>query len=364
MTPVKRALLVDDTAAHLRRQIGAGAFSGELPSCRQLARSLQVSVPTVLLALERLTDEGLLLRGKSRRPYQLAAQPGKPSKVDQRRRLILVISAKPLGEFEANSRAAVDRVMSDCMQHGWEFQHRLIPYSDARRSSPRWDEMLDDIRPSMLVALAGNKVLAEWAVRRGVPTLFVGGVPGEHAVTAIGVSLRDRLEVAIDSLLRLGHRHICLPICGLQEYFIQAMRQQLEEALAARGIPFVPMYHAPGTPHRSPTAMVSLLGKVFAARVPTAIILVEWIDFVSASALLAKHGLAFGKDVVGVVLTYEPHLEWFQPRPAHFRLPLQRLQRTLSEWLKNPNAPRFRKGGLMLQPCRFYEGDAFRGPAA
>ncbi|MFD0893053.1 GntR family transcriptional regulator [Luteolibacter ambystomatis] len=359
---MKRALLVEDTATHLRRQIASGAFSSELPPCRELAKSLQVSVPTLLSALERLAEEGLVVRGKPRRPYRLGSEAKTPAKPAARRKVILLISPKPIGEFESSSRSGVDRVMLECVRHGWEFHHRIIPYADATRSSPRWDEVLDEVRPTQLVALAGNKVLAEWASRRGMPTLFVGGAPANTPVVAVGVSLRARLESALDKLLALGHRHICMPVCGLQDYLSEPVRTQFADALAARNIPFVPNYHVPTSPTRNPTTIPSLLAKVFNARIPSAMVFVEWIDFVATAALLANRGLAFGRDIVGVVLTYDSHIEWFQPRPAHFRLPLQRLERILGEWLKNPAAPRFRKGGLMLQPFRFYEGDAFRGP--
>ncbi|MGC4013041.1 MAG: GntR family transcriptional regulator [Luteolibacter sp.] len=359
---MKRALLVEETTVHLRRQIASGGFASELPSCRELAKSLQVSVPTVLSALERLVEEELVIRGKPRRPYRLGAAARTSIKSTPRRPVILVISPKPVGEFDANSRSAVDRVMLECVQHGWEFQHRLMVYAGATRPSPRWDEILDEVRPTQMVALAGNEVLAEWAAQRGVPTLFVGGAPGKTPVVAIGVSLRARVEGALEKLLALGHRHICMPVCGLQDYLTEPVRRQFADTLATKGIPFVPTYHVPVSPSRGPTVVPSLLLKIFAARIPTAMIFVEWIDFVSTSALLANRGLAFGRDVMGIVLTYDSQLEWFHPRPAHFRLPLQRLERILAEWLKNPGAPRFRKGGLMLQPCRFYDGDSFRGP--
>lgn len=362
MTPVKRALLVEETASHLRRQVASGVFSSELPPCRELAKSLQVSVPTLLSALERLTEEGLVVRGKPRRPYRLGSEARAAAKPATRRKIILLISPKPIGEFESSSRSGVDRVMLECVRHGWEFQHRILSYADASRPSPRWDEILNEIRPTQLVALAGNKVLAEWITRRGVPALFIGGAPANTPVVAIGVSLRARLEAALEKLLALGHRHICMPVCGLQDYLTAPVRTQFATTLAAGNIPFVPNYHVPISPTRSPSAVPSLLSKVFAARIPTAMVFVEWIDFVSTAALLANRGLAFGRDVAAIVLTYDNQLEWFHPRPAHFRLPLQRLERILGEWLKNPTAPRFRKGGLMLQPFRFYEGDAFPGP--
>jgi len=366
MVPVKRSLLLEETVSHLRQAISAGDFPRELPACRTLAKALQVSVPTLLAALEILVAEGLVSRGKPRQPYRLTASRAElPVGMDRTdRRCILLISAKPLGEFDSNTRATVDRLIVDSMRRSWEFQHRIVPYGEARRPSPRWDELLDEIRPTHLVALAGNLVLAEWAEKRGVPTLFIGGVPGETTVTAIGVSLKDRLEQALEMLLAQGHRYITLPICGLQEYFIHTLREVTATALASRGIPFVPTYHTPARVIRSQTGMKSLLPNVLAARAPTALIFVEWIDFVASIGLLAERGLVFGRDVTAVILTHDPQLEWFEPQPAYFRLPVRKLERILGEWLKNPRAPRFRKGGLMLLPCRFHEGGAFRGPVA
>lgn len=362
MIPVKRALLLEDTVAHLRRELHAGSFLDELPSCRELAASLQVSVPTVLAALDQLAEEGILEKGKPRRPYRVAANTSSISPFTVERRRILVISYKPLGEYDSNSRAAVDRIMLDAMRQGWEFQHRIVSYHGARHPSTRWDDLVDEIRPTQLIALGGTLVLAEWATRRKLPTLFVGGVPGDTPVIAIGVSLKQRLAEALERLLNLGHRHICMPMSGLEDYFVANMHQTFRSCLESRGIPFVPTYHTPLAPRGNRKAAASLISSVIAAREPTAMIFIEWIDFVSAIGQLAEHGLALGRDVVGVILTHDPQLESFYPEPASFRLPLPRLERILGEWMKNPNAPRFRKGGLMLQPSQFHAGGAFLPP--
>lgn len=362
MIPVKRALLSDETCVHLRQEIAAGTFVGELPSCRELALSLQVSVPTILTVLDQLASEGVIEKGKPRRPYRVVENAALSFPPLHERRRILVISYKPLGEYDSNSRAAVDRIMLDAMRQGWEFQHRIVAYHGSKQPSARWDDLIDEIRPTQLIALGGTLVLAEWAARRNIPTLFVGGVPGETPVVAIGVSLKQRLAEALERLLDLGHRHICMPMTGLEDYFVAKMHQTLRASLEQRGIPFVPTYHAPLAPRGNRKAATSLISSVIAAREPTAMIFIEWIDFISAVGLLAEHGLTLGRDVVGVILTHDPQLESFHPEPASFRLPLQRLERTLSEWMKNPNAPRFRKGGLMLQPSQFHEGEAFHPP--
>lgn len=355
MPPVQRPLLLDETVTHLRREIADGTFGEELPACRHLSAALQVSVPTVLAALERLAAEGLLERGKPRRPYRVAAGAAQAAEAGERR-CVLLLSSKPLGEFDANSRSAIDRLIETAMRRGWEFQHRMLAYSGVRHPNRRWDEVLESVRPTHIVALAGTQVLAEWASEHGIPTLFIGGVPGSTSVTAIGVSLRERLEEALDVLIARGHHHISMPVCGVQESLVANIRTAFELKMRARGIPFVPNYHTPAETVRTRDSIRHMLANVIDARMPSAIVFIEWIDFVAAIGLLAEHGLFFGRDVTAVILTYDPQIEWFQPQPAHFVLPLRRLERVLNEWLMNPRAPRFRKGGLMLQHCDFHEG--------
>ncbi len=60
LLPVRRVLLADVTASHLRGHLHAGVFPGMLLSERDLSALLGVSRPTLRKALKQLEDEGWL----------------------------------------------------------------------------------------------------------------------------------------------------------------------------------------------------------------------------------------------------------------------------------------------------------------
>ncbi len=107
MKPLQRVSMADRVVTHLKGEITSGSITDEMPSCRDLARRLGVSPPTVVAALAKLTGEGWLNQRGGNRPYQVV--PHRRAMGDQRHRLLL-LSTSPPPPPPPDTRAAVERL--------------------------------------------------------------------------------------------------------------------------------------------------------------------------------------------------------------------------------------------------------------
>jgi DNA-binding LacI/PurR family transcriptional regulator len=361
MKALERSRLADTVAATIRDEIDRGRISEELPSCRDLAMGLGVSLPTVLVALQQLATEGLLVAGKPRRPYRLTVRPEHGPLSEKR---LLILYPRWIGGLKSVTRDTVDRLHLKCAEEGWDVQIRILDYSNASRPGRRWDELLGKERPTRLVAVMGTPVLARWAKESGIQALFIGGSPGDSMVPSLGISLSACVRRLLPNLLNRGHRNFCLPICGYTELYVEALRGVCREALEDRGLTFVPAYHAPFRAQGGGEAIRAALRPVFATRPPSALIFTGLKDYLATMGMLHEYRLIPGKDVSITVLTHEDPLDWMDPQPGHFILPSNKLWQLVRNWLKAPAAPRFNAGAILLPATYMPESDTPSGGAS
>lgn len=360
MKALERSGLADQVAATLRHEIECGRISEELPSCRNLATGLGVSLPTVLAALKQLAAEGLVMGGKPRRPYRLVVRPEQGPLSKKR---LLILNPRTIGGMRSVTRDTMERLHRQCAEEGWDVQIRILDYSNATRPGRRWDEILEKERPTHVVAVMGTPVLAHWARGRGVPIIFVGGSPGDSTVPSLGISLSACVRRLLPNLLDRGHRNFCLPICGYPEVYVEALRQVCQEALEERGLTFVPAYHAPFRTTSGGESVRAALRAVFATRPPTALIFTGLNHYLASLGMLHENRLIPGKDVSITVLTHEDPVDWMDPQPAHFVLPSGRVWQLLRSWLKAPETPRFNVGAILLPATYIPESRSTTGGA-
>lgn len=345
MKPVERSRLAEDVAAMLAGEIDRGRMSAELPSCRDLAAGLGLSPPTVLAALKLLAEEGRIVAGKARRPYRVAVRSGHAAPTRKR---LLILYPRSVGGMKSVTRETMERLHLRCTEEGWEVQIRVLDFDNASRPGRRWDELLEKERPTHLVAVMGTPLLARWARERGMHVLFIGGSPGDSTVPSLGISLSDCVRGLLPDLINRGHTNFSLPICGYTEVYVEALRRACREKLEERGRTFVPAYHTPVQAQGGGEAVRAALRGVFSTRPPTALIFTGLKDYLAALGILHEHRLTPGKDVSITVLTHEDPLDWMNPRPAYFVIPVAKLWQLIRSWLKGPAAPRFNAGPILL----------------
>jgi DNA-binding LacI/PurR family transcriptional regulator len=315
--------------------LSSGVWKGLLPSLKDLARALGFSPPVVTAALRRLAARRLVASPGPRRRYRiLSTEPAvvKAPRGAEGRRLLLLTQTGP-DRWDESQRRVVMEILDDAAADGWACARETTDFLAARTSLKTWDRLLTLHRPTHVVAIQGTRVLAEWAARNNLRVAFIGGQQVEPRLAAgIGIRLSDILGHCIGHLMGLGHRRILLPTWGGLRQLPDFCARELGKALGmdpARLLGEGWVFGAPATEladHRA-----RLLRHLRRLR-PTAVVTVDWRDYLVASQCLEDEGLRVPGDVSLAVLNHGPEVDWVRPAPAHYRIAQDYFAREVRAW--------------------------------
>jgi DNA-binding Lrp family transcriptional regulator len=360
MKALKKPTAVEMAADALREELRAGNWDERVPGTRVLAARLGVSAPTVAAALNHLADEGLLKAAGPRRAYRVLGKPGaarRRRKGTQPRELLILVPGE-FGQLVEGTRRLLEMLMRRVVERGWLVRHQVVDFLHVKRPQAAWDRRILVEEGTKVVAVYGGVALAEWARRRGLHILFVGGGSVEFPVAKIAVSSARMAEEVMGRLTALGHRRIVMPLCDRTEEFKDKLRNVTRQAVETAGVAYVPGYHNPESVYATPEVILRILEKVFAQRAPTALVLIDWKEAVRTACFLAERGLRVPRDVSLAVLSDSVTAEWFHPKLCRFRFPERRMVLEVVKWLEEkPGSER----GASLSGI-YLEGDSIGPP--
>jgi len=335
----RRLTAIDQAELGIEQAIAKGDWTGLLPSYKTLSELLGFSVPTIALAAGRLSERGVLMPAGARRRFRIA--PGKvrrtrrglaaPAAEPERR--LLILSPSEEEHWDDNQRRVVLETLGSALEDGWGCAKECDDFLRAREPLKRWDKLLLRHRPTHLLAIQGTRALADWARSHRLKLAFIGGVmlkPGEGA--SLGVHLGPLLRHACGELLSRGHRRLLLPYWGGLASLAEKAAGIIGEATGvdpARLIADGTVFAAPpGTPREHRERLLRHLERTGA----TALIVVDWRDFLVAWEALRARGLRVPRDVSIVVLNPGAETGWFTPTPAHYRIPQGHFAAEVRQW--------------------------------
>ena len=281
MRKVSKASAADHAAAVLQDECLAGRWRDRLPGVRVLAGLLGVSAPTVAEALAKLTARGVLISAGPRRAFRLAETPPRFATHEHPRRL-LILTPDELWTLDDATRGVIESLRETVVANGWEEDIQVIDYRHAKRVDRRWNHLIRADENTSVVAVFGRPALAEWARRRKLRVMFLGGVMGNVAVPMIGVKTSGMAARVLSRLTALGHHRIVFPLIGNSEPFNGSLRDATRAALEAVGHSYVPRQHNPESAYLDPDVISQLMEPVLARNPPTAV--VKWLESESPPA--------------------------------------------------------------------------------
>ena len=335
----RRLSAIDQAELGIEQAIAKGEWTGLLPSYKTLSQLLGFSVPTIALAAARLSERGVLEAAGARRRFRIARGKARRRRATgetpagEPKRRLLILSPSPEGAWDDNQRRVVLETMASALEDGWGCAKDTDDFLRAREPLKRWDKLLLRHRPTHLLAIQGTRALADWAKANRLKIAFIGG----HALkpaegVSIGVHLAPLLRHTCRELARLGHRRVLLPYWGelaaLADHAAGILGEELgvdPARLLADGAVFAA---PPGTPREHRGRLLRHLDKVK----PTALVLVDWRDFLVAWDCLRERGLRSPEDLSLIVLNPGAETEWFSPLPAHYRIPQGHFAAEVREW--------------------------------
>lgn len=335
MKAIKRNTIVDRTELALRESLLNGQWSDRLPGVRVLAKLLEVSPLTVSAAVSRLVADGWLQHDGSRKRMRLDIVQLR-ERVRQRpaqRRLLFVT---PEEQSTGNSTAliVISELHQELFHEGWDVRHRMLPYEPAEVAWQVWDRCLEQEKPDLFAVWGAPPSVCDWALARGAKLVLFGGVQGATPLPMLGVQTSRMVDRAMDELLARGHRVVVMPMWARVDTFRQRMAEVMSAKLAAVGAAFVADDHLPSAPYNHPEAMYETMVDLWHRVRPTALVMIDWREFVLVSCFLRDQGISIPDDVSVVLLSNHTSMECFRPRLAHFEYPVTRMSQTLADWAR------------------------------
>lgn len=338
MEPVARNSLVDAVEVRLLEELTKGTWEDELPGVRVLCTRFKVSVPTMSAALKRMIDRGVLEnRGVRRRLGINVAKIGLQSTTtgdDGEKKRLLIVNHHPLNLVANSTRTVLEVFQTEMANSNWTVSYEVMDFFNAKQPRRSWDEVLRSVQPDAIIGVFGRPVLAEWAVKHKKRILFLGGVPADSGVPVYAVRAGDMLRDAIRRMLQAGHKKFFLPLCERAEPFSDSLIGVMQEELTAAGVPFVPRIHAPCLAYSGPEVLWRMAETAWQSFQPTAWIILDWREMVTAASFFHENGIFVPKDVSVILLNDEATAEWHRPALCRFTIPVDKLARGMVKWVE------------------------------
>ena len=337
MKPVLKSSAQELAAAAIREEICAGRWDDRLPGARVLAQRMGLSPPTVAGALSILAAEGWLAKPGERHAYRVVKKRraktagSSPSKSKR----LLILTHEEAALLTETSRKILELLREAATKKGWIVESQVVDFLHAKRAKNQWDRLIQTDPDTSVIALYGRTALAEWAIRRKVRMLFLGGVTNGLPVPMVGVRSSQLAEVAFERLAALGHWRIVFPLCDRAESFKAPLRELTRKAVESTGNTYVPSYHNPESDYLKPDVTWRMVESAFATRPPSAFIFLDWKELVTTICYLSSRKLRVPDDVSLVLLNDQMEAAWFHPPLSRFQFPQQKLVRTMISWLEN-----------------------------
>lgn len=328
MNSFRRLSSIDQAEAAIEQALAEGRWQETLPSYQNLAKMLDLSTPTAAKAVTRLVERGLLISPGPRQRFRIARKRmgtarsrGTADAIRKPRRHLLILSPNKPEEWDMGQRQVVLETLQQAIADGWECSQETVDFMRAGTIPKRWDNLLIHHHATHLFAIQGTRQLAQWARSKGLKVAFVGGhtlKPAEG--TSLGIHLSDQLGHCVRHLQALGHRRILLPYWGDVTGFAAFAAKVLGENLRLDPARLIEEGCVFGVPHTTPDEHRDRRSRHLRKLGPTAVITVDWHDYLVATQCAAAAGLRIPKDLSLAVLIPSPDTEWALPRPAHYRI--------------------------------------------
>lgn len=298
----------EQVAGHLRSEILAGRWTGELPGEDRLGAELNVNHTTVGAAIRQLENEGLLVNRGAGRPRGIRIPKN---------------AAAPSLRIAILLYEGIDRKLGYMV----DLQHRLIEAGhrpaippkalvDLKMDVKRIASLVDKTKADAWVIQSGSTEVLEWFSRQGVPAFAFAGRRRGVNIAGSGPDKVPALRGAVRRLFELGHRRIVMlareerrkPSPGQVE---RSFIQELESLGIATGSFNLPDWND------TKDGLYRLLDSLFRHTPPTALIIDEVPLYLAVELHLARLGLLAPEGVSLLCLDPSPMFRWHRPSVAH-----------------------------------------------
>jgi LacI family transcriptional regulator len=211
----QRTTLSEDVLRILRVHLYSGRWRGYLPGERTLSEELQVSRPTLRLALNVLEREGWLkvVHGRRRQILDIHPRQLPPA----RRNVIAVLSPQALESVPPFALYWIDAVRSNLAKSGYQLEF----HASASCASQHPDRVLESLvqgePASLWILFMAPRLVQEWFADRQISCLVTGSCEAGIELPSIDTNYRAACRHAAGLFHARGHSRLALviPATGL-----------------------------------------------------------------------------------------------------------------------------------------------------
>jgi DNA-binding LacI/PurR family transcriptional regulator len=337
--PVEKDSRVIQAELALRRNLRAGSWGTYMPGIRALATTFGVSPATMVKAVDRVRSDGWISNSTARQRFTIHRDVILRHKGKDAMLRTLLLLAPKTGRNETTSSASqvLLHLWELLAPKGWNIRFHIDDYSNGKRRQKQWDELVAHEKPQAVIAILGTPAMAAWARDTKIPTIFCGGAIGEYSVPMVAFSSGKMLEMAMDRLLALGHKQISTMLADRSPEYCQSVQKRIEQKLSNAGVPFIKERHTPTSEIGGVNAFIKSLETTFEQQNTTALICLEWREYLAALCFVQQKGWKVPEDISMICLSSDHAADWLHPVPTHFRLPVITMCEILADWIEDVN---------------------------
>jgi len=306
----EKKAVFEHLADGIESQIRQEGWKGLLPSGRDLANQHKVSLPTVQKAIALLLERQVLVSRGGKRRLEVASGVSGSARVAGRHE-VLVLSTQPLISYDGSIALGIHQLGENLKAKGDGF--RFVDLSHAQgveRRKAAHAEMVKS-RPTHVILMTPDAPLFAGVSRHPVKIASMFGSLRSKRINPLGVKYGYLVDIALKSLIPLGHRHFLMPFLNRKNK-LKVSLEAVAKVAKEQGVRIEVL--------RSPQPLTTEnLGRFLGPgleRGATAVLFPQWTDFLPAVAFFAKRDLDFPRDVSVVTLVGISHARVYSPAIA------------------------------------------------
>lgn len=352
---------VEQTVSIIRKAIQQGEWEGHLPSERMLSSELMVSRGCLRLALDSLSDMGVIAKAE---PYKRRRILSKPSKARGRKiEKVIFFSPEPAHKASPSVLVQVAALRGLLIKSGLMLEMVSSPvFQQATPSHKKLEQLVKDHPRAVWILHQSNAKIQEWFSEHhasvshsdGVSAIVFGSSFPSVNLPFVDFDMQGACRHAAGVLLAKGHRKICLLRFRSSLAGDDLAEAGMQEALSAhtggaddtsKVLPPVVLKH-----NFHVERLGVLLDQTFSSSTPpTALIVINPHHFLASYTHLQSRGLKVPENVSMVCLTNDVLLDYIRPRPVSYSVD-NRLIQKLAKMVMSISAGRKDMKNQLIEP--------------